>query len=410
MAAASPLPRQRPAPADAPKRVVVLGATGSIGRSTLDVIARHPGRFEVIGLSAATRIDDLVELCARHRPRYAAIADAGGRDRLAAALKERGLDCEPLAGGPALDALASASDVDCVMAAIVGAAGLSSTLAAARAGKQILLANKEAIVMAGALLVDALAAGGGVLLPVDSEHNAVFQCLPEGYAGDAERHGIERIVLTASGGPFRGRSRAELAAVTPDQACAHPKWSMGRKISVDSATLMNKGLETIEAHWLFGLAPERIDVVVHPQSLVHALVAYRDGAMLAELGVPDMRTAIAHALAWPERVGNGVPMLDLVRHGRLDFEAADHDVFRCLPLAYAALATGGSASVVLNAANEVAVAAFLDGRIGFLDIADVVADCLDQRPMRALADIDIVMNEDAAAREAAERRVTRMQN
>jgi 1-deoxy-D-xylulose-5-phosphate reductoisomerase len=323
-------------------------------------------------------------------------------------LAGRGVRAELCAGPEALSLLAAAPEVDCVVAAVVGAAGIPSTLAAARAGKQILLANKETVVSAGALLRDALEHGGGHLLPIDSEHNAVFQCLPSPYRGDPAVHGIERIVLTASGGPFRGHSRAALGEVTPDQACAHPNWRMGRKISVDSATLMNKGLEVIEAHWLFGLAPERIEVVVHPQSIVHSLVAYRDGSVLAQLGNPDMRTALAHALAWPDRAEAGVVPLDLVRLGRLEFQSPDRELFPCLNLAYDTLAQGGTAPAVLNAANEVAVAAFLERRIGFLGIPQVVAGTLDRVASGKALDLESVLAADASGRRAAESEIHRI--
>jgi len=386
------------------KRVAVLGATGSIGRAALDVIARHPDRFELAGLAAHRDVAGMVDLCRTHRPRVAVLADADAAAALRNALAASGTTgVEVLAGAEGIVALAAEPDVDCVLAAIVGAAGVASTLAAARAGKQILLANKEAVVCAGALLADAVAQGGAHLVPIDSEHNAVFQCLPLGYADDPDRCGIERIVLTASGGPFRGRDAAFLASVTPEQACAHPNWRMGRKISVDSATLMNKGLEVIEAHWLFGLGPDLIDVVVHPQSIVHSLVAYRDGSMLAQLGNPDMRTALAVALGWPERIAAGVPLLDLVAQGRLDFEPPDRALFPCLNLAYRTLSLGGTAPAVLNAANEVAVAGFLEGRIGFTDIPEVVADALAAHAGGSPRDFDDVMDADRRARACAGR-------
>jgi 1-deoxy-D-xylulose-5-phosphate reductoisomerase len=391
------------------RRIALLGATGSIGGSTLDVVARHPQRFAAVALSAHRDVDGLVARCRAAGARYAAIADPALHDALAGALRAAGLDTEPLAGPQALETLATLPEVDTVVAAVVGAAGLRSTLAAAAAGKRVLLANKESIVMAGPLLAQALARGGGTLLPVDSEHNAVFQCLPPGYAGDPQRHGIARIVLTASGGPFRGRSAAELEAVTPEQACAHPNWRMGRKISVDSATLMNKGLEVIEAHHLFGLPRDRIDVVIHPQSVIHSLVAYRDGSMLAQLGNPDMRTAIAHVLAHPERVDAGVAPLDLAAVAKLSFEAPDLDTFRCLGLAYDALAAGGTAPAILNAANEVAVAAFLDGRVRFSGIATTVAATLDAIAAGPVAALDDALAADAAARRFASGHIGRGQ-
>ena len=383
-------------------RIAVLGATGSIGASTLDVIARHPERFRASVLSAHRNVDALVELCVRFRPELAVIADPALEGELARRLAAASVRCEVASGHGALTAAASSTPCDTVVAAIVGAAGLDSTLAAARAGKRLLLANKESIVMAGPLLLAALDAGGGDLLPLDSEHHAVFQCLPGGRPA-LERAGVRRIVLTASGGPFRGRTRDELAAITPAMACAHPNWSRGRKISVDSATLMNKGLEVIEAHFLFGASAEQIDVVVHPQSIVHSLVEYRDGSVLAQLGNPDMRTAIAHALAWPERVDAGVRALDLVATGSLGFEAPDRATFACLDLAYAALRAGGTAPAILNAANEEAVAAFLDARLPFLAIADVVAGCLDRIAVDPVRDLDSLLDSDLTARRQAQR-------
>jgi 1-deoxy-D-xylulose-5-phosphate reductoisomerase len=387
------------------KRIALLGATGSIGGSALDVVARHRDRFRAVALPAHRDVAKLVECCRAAQPDVAVIADESLHDALARGLHEAGLRTRALAGGAALDAVAASPEVDTVLAAIVGAAGLPSTLAAARAGKRILLANKEAVVVAGELLAAALREGGGTVLPVDSEHNALFQCLPAGYARDPERHGVERVVLTASGGPFRGRGAATLANVTPEEACAHPNWRMGRKISVDSATLMNKGLEVIEAQWLFGLAPERIEVVVHPQSIVHALVAYRDGSTLAQLGNPDMRTAIAHALAWPERVDAGVAPLDLVKLGRLDFLPPDEHAFPCLGLAYRALRAGGTAPATLNAANEAAVEAFLNGTLDFPGIARIVAATLDELAAQPVASLPALLEADARARVVAARHV-----
>ena len=383
------------------RTLALLGATGSIGASTLDVVARHPDRFRIGALAAHRNVDALATLCARFRPGLAVIADASCAGDLRERLRALDVHCRVEAGPQAL--LEAATDVACdtVVAAIVGAAGLESTLAAARAGKRVLLANKEAIVMAGALLDAALAGGGGELLPLDSEHNAVFQCLPRG--GASAEAGVRRILLTASGGPFRGCTTAELEKVTPDRACAHPKWRMGRKISVDSATLMNKGLEVIEAHHLFGLPASRIDVVVHPQSIVHSLVEYVDGSVLAQLGNPDMRTAIAHALAWPQRVEAGVEALDLLQVARLEFEAPDRDTFRCLDLAYAALASGGSAPTVLNAANEEAVAAFLEQRLAFTAIAEAIERCLDAVDSRPVDDLDAILDADLTARREARR-------
>ena len=381
----------------APRRIALFGATGSIGGSALDVIARHPDRFVVEALSAHGQVDALLDLCARFRPRMAIIADPARETELRAGLRARGLATVGRGGESALDEIAADPASDTVLAAIVGAAGVSSTLAAARAGKRLLLANKEAVVMAGGLLMRAVADGGARLLPIDSEHNAIYQCMPS----DGSRGGVRRLLLTASGGPFRGRERASLAAVTPDQACAHPNWVMGRKISVDSATLMNKGLEVIEAAHLFGIAPDRIEVVVHPQSVVHSLVDYEDGSVLAQLGNPDMRTAIAYGLAWPERIACGVAPLDLASLARLDFEAPDFAAFPCLSLAYAALRAGGTAPAVLNAANEVAVAAFLDGRLPFLAIPALIEATLDAMQVEPDDDLAVLRACDAAARRRA---------
>ncbi len=384
--------------------VAVLGATGSIGTSALDVIARHPQRLRASVLAAGQNVDALIALCRTHRPRHAVIADATGFAALRDGLRAAGLDTEAHAGHAALDALVASDACDSVVAAIVGAAGLSSTLAAARAGKRLLLANKESLVLAGELLTAAARDAGAEIVPIDSEHNAIFQCLPD----PAARAGLRRIFLTASGGPFRGRSREQLHDVTPAQAVAHPKWSMGPKISVDSATLMNKGLEVIEAHHLFGLAPDQIGVLVHPQSLVHSLVEFVDGSTLAQLGLPDMRTALAVGLAWPERIDSGVAGLDLLQHGRLDFEAPDLDAFPCLRLAFDALEAGGTAPAVLNAANEIAVSAFLQGRIGFMSIPALVEDTLAAFPAATASSLDILLAADAAARRHAESTIDRM--
>jgi len=385
-----------------PRQIAILGATGSIGGSTLDVVARHPERFRASVLTAHRQVEALAALCEKYRPDLAVIGDPALEGELARRLAAAGVRCEVAAGHDAITAAVSGGLCDTVVAAIVGAAGLDSTLAAARSGKRLLLANKESIVMAGELLLAALREGGGELIPVDSEHNAIFQCLPGGRP-ELVRSGVRRLVLTASGGPFRGRTRAELAGITPEQACRHPKWSMGRKISVDSATLMNKGLEVIEAHHLFQAAPDAIEVLVHPQSLVHSLVDYVDGSVLAQLGNPDMRTAIAHALAWPERVDSGVPPLDLAAHGTLQFEAPDLATFRCLALAFQALRAGGDATAILNAANEVAVEAFLAGALPFLSIADVVESVLMELPPQTVVDVQSLTERDRTAREAARR-------
>ena len=386
------------------QRVAILGATGSIGASALDVIARHPQRMRASVLAAGTRVDELLALCRTHRPEHAVIADEAAYAALRDGLRDAGLHTEAHSGSDALDALVGGDACDTVVAAIVGAAGLSSTLAAARAGKRLLLANKESLVLAGALLMQAAQAHGAVIVPIDSEHNAIFQCLA-GNPGEVPA----RITLTASGGPFLGWKRDALAAVTPAQAVAHPKWSMGPKISVDSASLMNKGLEVIEAHHLFGVPGERIRVLVHPQSLVHSFVDFADGSTLAQLGLPDMRTALAVGLGWPQRIASGVPALDLLAEGgRLDFAAPDLDAFPCLALAFRALQAGGAAPAVLNAANEEAVSAFLQGRIGFLSIPDIVAHALDAMPTPAADSIDALLAADAWARSQAHARIVRL--
>ena len=376
------------------QRVAVLGATGSIGTSALDVISRHPGTMRASVLAAGSRAEALVEACRTHRPDDAVVADAAAYARLRDGLRDAGLPTRAHAGMDAITALAGDDGSDTVVAAIVGAAGLDSTLAAARAGKRLLLANKESLVLAGELVMATARAHGARVIPIDSEHNAIFQCLPADGACDD----VRRLVLTASGGPFRGRDRASLEAVTPAQAVAHPKWSMGPKISVDSATLMNKGLEVIEAHHLFGLPTARIDVLVHPQSLVHSLVEFIDGSTLAQLGLPDMRTALAVGLGWPRRIESGVGGLDLLAHGRLDFEQPDTDAFPCLRLAYGALDAGGTAPAVLNAANEEAVSAFLQGLVGFLSIPALVEDALAALPARPAASLEALRDADAQAR------------
>ncbi|MBS1130360.1 MAG: 1-deoxy-D-xylulose 5-phosphate reductoisomerase [Proteobacteria bacterium] len=383
------------------QNITVLGATGSIGVSTLDVIRRHPDRYRAFALCAHSQVDKLFEQCVEFRPRFAVLRDAS----LAAALSERcrsvGLDTEVRHGVEALIELSSLPEVDAVMAAIVGAAGLEPTLAAARAGKKVMLANKEVLVMAGELFMHAVREYGATLLPVDSEHNAIFQSLPADFARGLESCGVQKILLTASGGPFRNSPLADLANVTPEQACAHPNWVMGRKISVDSATMMNKGLEVIEAHWLFAAPPDMIQVVVHPQSVIHSAVQYADGSVLAQLGNPDMRTPIAYAMAWPERIAAGVEPLDLFKIARLDFSAPDFERFRCLQLAYDVLREGGTAPAILNAANEVAVAAFLDGHLPFLGIAllnEAVLQAMPAGPEGSLAD---VLAADAEARHMA---------
>lgn len=387
------------------QRIAVFGATGSIGASALDVIARHPDRYRVSVLAAGNRVDALVDLCRQHRPDHAVIANEDAFIALRDALAEAGLATQAHAGMAAMETLAASDACDTVIAAIVGAAGLPSTLAAARAGKRLLLANKESLVLAGELLMREVANSGSVLVPIDSEHNAIFQCLPEGRADQR----VARIILTASGGPFRGRSRADLAEITPAQAVAHPKWSMGPKISVDSSTLMNKGLEVIEAHHLFGLPAERLEVLVHPQSLVHSFVEFIDGSTLAQLGLPDMRTTLAVGLAWPDRVTSGVPGLDLIAQGgALTFEAPDLDAFPCLGLAFAALQTGGTAPAMLNALNEEAVSAFLQGRIGFLHIPALVEDGLAALPSAPAESLEALHAADASARRHAQAAISRL--
>ena len=380
------------------RTLTLLGATGSIGASTLDVVARHPDRFRVAALAANTDWRRLAELCRRHRPAYAAMQDTAAARALEQALAAEGLATRVLAGPAGLAEVAELPEVDTVLAAIVGAAGLPPTLAAVRAGKRVLLANKEALVIGGALFMRAVEEGGAVLLPIDSEHNAIFQCLPRGYDRQPAGAGVRRLLLTASGGPFRTRAIADLPYVTPDEACAHPNWRMGRKISVDSATMMNKGLEVIEAHWLFGVPASAIKVVIHPQSVIHSLVEYVDGSVLAELGHPDMRTPIAQALALPDRIDSGVASLELPQLAGLSFEEPDLARFPVLPLAYEALAAAGTAPAILNAANEVAVAAFLDGAVRYTDIAAACAATLAKVPARAANSFDDALAADAEAR------------
>jgi 1-deoxy-D-xylulose-5-phosphate reductoisomerase len=385
------------------QHITVLGATGSIGLSTLDVIARHPDRYQVFALTGFSRVAELEALCVKHKPRYAVVPDAVVAHQLQVSLRAAGLVTEVLHGAQSLCEVAAHADVDVVMAAIVGAAGLPPTLAAAEAGKKVLLANKEALVMSGALFMQAVKRGGAVLLPIDSEHNAIFQCLPGDYARGLQQVGVRRVLLTASGGPFREMPLDQLHAVTPEQACAHPNWSMGRKISVDSASMMNKGLELIEACWLFDASPAQIEVVVHPQSVIHSLVDYVDGSVLAQLGTPDMRTPISHALAWPERIDSGVAPLDLFAIARLDFQVPDEQRFPCLRLAREAAQAGGTAPAMLNAANEVAVAAFLERRIRFPEIASIIEHVLQAEPAVAVECLDTVLVADGQARNLAER-------
>ncbi|WP_445358745.1 1-deoxy-D-xylulose-5-phosphate reductoisomerase [Microbulbifer sp. ANSA005] len=382
-----------------PQQITVLGSTGSIGVSTLDVLARHPEKYAVFALTARERVADLAQQCRRFKPQYAVVVDEARAEELRVLLGDE-VDTEVLSGVEGLCRVASDTQVDIVMAAIVGAAGLRPTLAAVDTGKKVLLANKEALVMAGPIFQRALNKSGAQLLPIDSEHNAIFQCLPFP-CEDLEAAGVEKILLTGSGGPFRTRAASELGAVTPDEACAHPNWSMGRKISVDSATMMNKGLEFIETCYLFNARPEQIEIVVHPQSIIHSMVQYRDGSLLAQMGNPDMRTPIAHALAFPRRIDAGVPALDLIAQGRLDFEAPDFNRFPCLRLAREAVNEGKSAPTVLNAANEIAVEAFLGRRLAFTDIALVVEKVMNRAPVVELSGLEAVEAIDFNARELA---------
>lgn len=387
------------------QKITILGATGSIGVSTLDVIARHPDRYAVHALSAHGRVQELAAQCVRFRPEVAVVGSADAAQTLSRLLKQHKLATEVAYGVEALCAIAAAPATDTVMAAIVGAAGLAPTLAAAKAGKKVLLANKEALVMSGQLFMDAITANGATLLPIDSEHNAVFQCLPAHYGRLPQQHGIERILLTASGGPFLNRAVETLEHVTPEQAVAHPNWVMGRKISVDSATMMNKGLEVIEAHWLFGVPASQIEVVIHPQSVIHSMVSYADGSVLAQMGNPDMRTPIAHALAYPQRIASGVAPLNLFEIAQLTFARPDLQRFPCLKLAYDALRAGGTAPATLNAANEVAVDAFLERRIGFRMIARVIDAVLAQVAVAPVTDIDSLIAHDRHVRELAHRQI-----
>jgi len=382
-------------------QITILGATGSIGLSTLDVVARHPDRYDVFALTGFSRLAELRALCLKHRPRYAVVSDQAQARILQDQLHADGVSTRVLDGEGGLSEVAAHPEVDVVMAAIVGAAGLKPTLAAVQSGKRVLLANKEALVMSGALFMQALRDSGAVLLPIDSEHNAIFQCLPTDYSQGLGTVGVRRILLTASGGPFREMAPDPLSDVTPEQACAHPNWSMGRKISVDSASMMNKGLELIEACWLFDARPHQVEVVIHPQSVIHSMVDYVDGSVLAQLGNPDMRTPIAHALAWPERIESGVSALDLLRVGRLDFQAPDDRRFPCLRLARTAAEVGGTAPAMLNAANEVAVDAFLNRRIRFTEIASIIDDVLNHEASVPTVCLEDVLAADRRARDVA---------
>jgi len=385
--------------------ITILGSTGSIGVNTLDVIARHPERFRVVALTANSQVQRLFEQCRQHRPDWAVMMEADAAGQLEEKLRAAGLATRVLSGVEGLEAVCRLPEVEQVMAAIVGAAGLLPTLAAAEAGKRVLLANKEALVMSGRLFMNAVKQHGAELLPIDSEHNAIFQCLPSPVQDRLDAMGVRRILLTGSGGPFRTTPRNQLAKVTPEQACAHPNWDMGRKISVDSATMMNKGLELIEACWLFNTDPDHIDIVVHPQSVIHSMVEYVDGSVLAQLGQPDMRTPIAHAMGWPERIGAGVERLNLFDVAQLEFEQPDPERFPCLRLAEAAARQGGTAPAILNAANEVAVEAFLNGELGFMQIAEVVESVLNSVVSHQDVGLEQILAADAEAREAAARQL-----
>ncbi|THF67825.1 MAG: 1-deoxy-D-xylulose-5-phosphate reductoisomerase [Methylophaga nitratireducenticrescens] len=385
------------------QRVTILGSTGSIGISTLDVLQRNPHKYRVYALAANKSVDGLFEQCQQFKPAVAVMLCPESAAQLEEKLRNAGLAIKVQSGMQALEMISSTEETDVVVAAIVGAAGLLPTLAAAKAGKRILLANKEALVMSGALLMSEVQANNAVLLPVDSEHNAIWQCMPvsDTQQYHFENKGIRRIILTASGGPFRDWNIADLEDVTPEQAVAHPNWSMGQKISVDSATMMNKGLEVIEAHWLFGMSSDKIEVVLHRQSIIHSMVDYVDGSVLAQMGNPDMRTPIANTLAWPERIDSGVEALDLVKAGRLDFAAADFERFPCLALAYQALKAGGTSTAILNAANEVAVEAFLNRQIKFTDIARIIAEVLEIIPSTAADSLEQILSADEMARKVA---------
>jgi len=382
--------------------LTILGSTGSIGESTLDVVSRHPEKFRVFALAGHRQVDKLAAQCKQFRPEYAVVGDAGHAAELEKKLKQEGIDTQVLYGAQALIDVASADEVSGVMCAIVGAAGLPSAWPAAKKGKTIYLANKETLVVSGALFMETARQNGATVLPIDSEHNAIFQVLPRDYTGRLNEHGINSIILTASGGPFLNADLSTFDSITPEQAVKHPNWSMGRKISVDSASMMNKGLELIEAHWLFNCPPEKLEVVIHPQSVIHSMVRYRDGSVLAQLGNPDMRTPIAYCLGLPERIDSGVGELDFGALSALTFQKPDFDRFPCLKLAYQAMNAGGAAPCVLNAANEVAVAAFLDKRIKFTDIAQVVAHCLAQDFSDGRHDIESLLAQDAQTRRQAE--------
>jgi 1-deoxy-D-xylulose-5-phosphate reductoisomerase len=384
-----------------PIRVTILGATGSIGLNTVDVIARNPDRYSIFGLVADSNVKKMLTICQQHNPSFAVMNQPAAAEELAKQISAMGLSTQVLAGVDNVSKVAAADEVDVVMAAIVGAAGLPPILDAVRKGKRILLANKEALVMSGGLFMDEVARSGSLLLPIDSEHNAIFQCLPDSYQSGRGMNNVRRILLTASGGPFRCTSLSDLQQVTPAQACAHPNWDMGRKISVDSASMMNKGLELIEACWLFNTTPDKVDVHIHPESIIHSMVEYVDGSVLAQMGSPDMRSPIAYGLAWPERIDSGVSSLDLFKIGQLHFESPDHHRFPAIQLAAKAFEMGGTTPAVLNAANEVAVSAFLDGHIGFLAIPKIVKYCMDTLPIQSAEHLDAIFRADADARACA---------
>ena len=388
------------------QQITILGSTGSIGVSTLDVISRHPERYQVFALTAHSRVDELFQQCAQFKPKFAVLGTSDAASLLADKLRSHDIATKVLFGAAALCEVAR--DADVVMAAIVGAAGLAPSIAAARAGKKVLLANKEALVMSGQLFMDAVSENNATLLPIDSEHNAIFQCLPHDFNRQQGGRGVAKILLTASGGPFLQRDLSTLSQVTPEQAIAHPNWVMGKKISIDSATMMNKGLEVIEAHWLFGTPADQIEVVIHPQSVIHSMVSYQDGSVLAQLGNPDMRTPIAYGLAYPERIDSGVAQLDITKIGQLQFYKPDFERFPCLAIAFDALRAGATSPAIMNAANEVAVQAFLDGKIGFLHIPELISSVLNAVENRAATDLETIMQQDSLARISAQQFISRV--
>jgi 1-deoxy-D-xylulose-5-phosphate reductoisomerase len=392
------------------KGIVILGSTGTIGRNTIDVLDRYQDRYRIVALTANRNVNEMFEQCVKYSPRIAVMRDENAAEELEARLKGVGSQTQVHAGVAGLVCAATLDESDIVMAAIVGAAGLIPTLESVKAGKRVLLANKEPLVMCGHIFIEEAKKSGATLLPIDSEHNAIFQCMPSNYQTGSPADGVRRILLTCSGGPFRKTPAEELVSVTPAQACEHPNWNMGRKISVDSATLMNKGLELIEACWLFGVNPDQVSVIVHPQSVIHSMVDYVDGSVLAQMGNPDMRTPIAHALAWPERINSGVVALDLFSLNRLDFEEPDHVRFPCLNLAAEAIRKGGTTPAILNAANEIAVEAFLEGRIGFTVIAEVVKYSLENTEMHLADDLPTILRDDEAARTQATKYIQLLEN